>query len=142
MQRNRSIPTPPVVPVLIYPDVRQAVAWLEDVFGFAERLQIGEAHRSQMTYRDGALIVADVRHSQVAPTPGQVTSVVLLRVEDVDAVFARAVAAGSTVVNEPHTWEYGERQATVDDFAGHRWTLSQTVRDVDPAEWGGELKQT
>jgi uncharacterized glyoxalase superfamily protein PhnB len=141
MQRNRSMPTPLVIPVLIYPDVRQAVAWLEQVFGFAERLQIGEDHRSQLAFGEGALIVADVRHAPVPPTPGQVSQLVVLRVDDIDAGFERAVAAGSTVVHEPHTWEYGERQATVDDYAGHRWTLSQTVADVDPAEWGGLLKQ-
>ena len=44
---NRSIPTAPVVPVLIYADVREAVAWLEGAFGFSERVQIGEDHRSQ-----------------------------------------------------------------------------------------------
>ena len=60
----------------------------------------------------------------------------LLRVEDVDAVFERALASGSTVVHEPHTWEYGERQATIDDYAGHRWTLSQTVSDVEPGRVG------
>jgi uncharacterized glyoxalase superfamily protein PhnB len=140
MKRNRSIPAAGVIPVLIYPDVREAVAWLEKVFGFAEALRIGEAHRAQLDYGDGAaLIVADVRRAQVPPTPGVVPSLVLLRVEDVDAVCERARAAGATVVDEPHTWEYGERQATIDDVAGHRWTLSQTVEDVDPADWGGEL---
>jgi|1185.fasta_scaffold423236_2 uncharacterized glyoxalase superfamily protein PhnB len=135
MQSNRSIPSADVIPVLVYPDVREAVAWLESVFGFSERLRIGEAHRSQMTYRDGALIVADVRRAQVPPQPGQVNQLVLLRVEDVDAVVERARAAGATVVEEPHTWEYGERQATIDDPTGHRWTLSQTIEDVDPADW-------
>jgi hypothetical protein len=38
---NRSIPSPVVIPVLIYPDVRDAVAWLGAAFGFVERLQIG-----------------------------------------------------------------------------------------------------
>jgi uncharacterized glyoxalase superfamily protein PhnB len=135
MKSNRSIPSADVIPVLVYPDVREAVAWLESVFGFSERLRIGEAHRSQMTYRDGALIVADVRHAQVPPQPGQVNQLVLLRVEDVDAVVERARAAGATVAEEPRTWEYGERQATIDDPAGHRWTLSQSVEDVDPSDW-------
>jgi uncharacterized glyoxalase superfamily protein PhnB len=40
-------------------------------------------------------------------------------------------------VSGPTTYPYGERQATVRDPAGHAWTLSQTVRDVDPVEWGG-----
>jgi hypothetical protein len=41
MEPNRSIPTSTVIPVLIYPDVREAVAWLSAAFGFAERVRIG-----------------------------------------------------------------------------------------------------
>jgi uncharacterized glyoxalase superfamily protein PhnB len=62
----------------------------------------------------------------------------MLRIEDCDAAVQRAVAHGATVIDEPTTWEYGERQATLDDYAGHRWTLSQTVADTAPEEWGGE----
>src|SRR5581483_5790984 len=61
MKSNRSVPAATVIPELIYPDVREAVAWLEAAFGFTERVRIGENHRSQMRYGDGALIVADVR---------------------------------------------------------------------------------
>jgi uncharacterized glyoxalase superfamily protein PhnB len=139
VKRNRSIPDATVIPVLVYPDVREAVAFLEAAFGFEERLRIGENHRSQLRFGDGALIVADVRHAQRPPTPGDVTHVVVLRVEDVDALCERARAHGATIVMEPTTFEYGERQATIDDYAGHRWTLSQTVEDADPAEWGGVL---
>jgi uncharacterized glyoxalase superfamily protein PhnB len=45
---NRSAPPATVTPVLIYPEVRAAVAWLEGAFGFQERVRIGEAHRSQL----------------------------------------------------------------------------------------------
>jgi uncharacterized glyoxalase superfamily protein PhnB len=139
MLSNRSIPSPLVIPVLIYPDVREAVAWLGSTFGFVERLRIGEAHRAQLRFGDAALIVADVRHDKRPPRPGEVTSEVILRVDDVDALYEKALAAGARSVTEPTSWEYGERQATVDDFAGHRWTLSQTLADVHPSEWGGEL---
>ena len=61
MKPNRSIPAATVVPVLVYPDVRAAVAWLEAAFGFRERVKIGEDHRSQLSFGDGAVIVADVR---------------------------------------------------------------------------------
>src|SRR5436190_106398 len=62
---NRSIPAATVVPVLIYPDVRAAVRWLTEAFGFEERLRIGEEHRSQLKAGDGgAVIVADVRREQ------------------------------------------------------------------------------
>ena len=136
---NRSAPPATVTPVLVYPDVRGAVAWLERAFGFEERVRIGEAHRSQMRVgEDGAIVVADVRHDQVAPGGGVVTQVIKVRVPDVDAAFARAREADAKVLQEPHTWEYGERSGVIEDPAGHRWELTQTVRDVDPAEWGGE----
>ena len=86
MRRNRSIPAATVVPVLVYPDVRQAVAWLERVFGFAERVRIGEDHRSQVSVGEGAV---------------------------------------------PYE---------VEDLAGHRWTFSETLKDVAPEEWGGETR--
>jgi uncharacterized glyoxalase superfamily protein PhnB len=48
MLTNRSAPPATVTPVLVYPDVRAAVAWLEAAFGFEERVRIGDAHRAQM----------------------------------------------------------------------------------------------
>ena len=56
MKPNRSIPSATVIPVLVYPDVREAVRWLGDAFGFEERVRIGEAHRSQLRVGDGAVI--------------------------------------------------------------------------------------
>ncbi len=138
MLTNRSAPPATVTPVLVYPDVRGAVAWLEEAFGFEERVRIGDAHRSQLKVgEDGAIVVADVRRDQVAPTGGVVTQLLKVRVPDVDAAFARAREAGARVLEEPQTYEYGERSCVVEDPGGHRWELTQTVRDVDPAEWGG-----
>jgi uncharacterized glyoxalase superfamily protein PhnB len=138
MLTNRSAPPATVTPVLFYPDVRTAVAFLEAAFGFGERVRIGEDHRAQLRFgEDGALVVADVRHSQVAPSGGVVTQLIKLRVEDVDAAFARARDAGAHVLQEPETYEYGERSCVVEDPAGHRWELTQSVRDVEPEEWGG-----
>jgi uncharacterized glyoxalase superfamily protein PhnB len=139
MLTNRSAPPATVTPVLVYPDVRAAVEWLARAFGFEERVRIGEAHRAQLSAgADGAIVVADVRHDKVAPSGGVVTQEIKLRVPDVDAAFARARDAGAKALEEPHTWEYGERSGVVEDLAGHRWELTQTLRDVDPAEWGGE----
>jgi uncharacterized glyoxalase superfamily protein PhnB len=136
---NRSIPNATVVPVLVYPDVREAVAWLESAFGFSERVRIGESHRAQLAFGDGAVIVADVRHAQRPPRPDEVTHVVMLRVDDVDAMCERARAQGARVVMEPTSFEYGERQCRVEDPCGHHWTLSQTLEDVHPEAWGGTL---
>ena len=64
---------------------------------------------------------------------------VMVPVPDVDAHHAAAVAAGARVLNPPTTHRYGERQYSVIDPGGHRWTFSQSVDDSDPATWGGEL---
>ena len=72
MKPNRSIPASQVVPILVYPDVREAVAWLTEAFGFAERVRIGENHRSQLRFGDGAVIVADVRRDRRPPLAGEV----------------------------------------------------------------------
>ena len=139
MLTNRSAPPATVTPVLIYPDVRAAVEWLQSAFGFEEKVRIGDAHRSQLAFgTDGALVVADVRRDKVAPSGGVVTQEIKLRVDDVDAALARAREAGAQVLEEPTTWEYGERSCLVEDPFGHRWELTQTVQDVDPAEWGGD----
>ena len=139
MLTNRSAPPATVTPVLIYPDVRAAVEWLQSALGFEEKVRIGDAHRSQLAFgTDGALVVADVRRDKVAPSGGVVTQEIKLRVDDVDAALARALEAGAVVHEEPKTYEYGERSCLVEDPFGHRWELTQTVQDVDPAEWGGE----
>ncbi len=138
MLTNRSAPPVTVTPVLIYPDVRAAVAWLQSAFGFGERVRIGDAHRAQLRVgTDGAVVVADVRREQVAPEGGVVTHLVKVRVADVDAAFGRARDVGARVLEEPTTYEYGERSCVLEDLAGHRWELTQTVRDVEPEEWGG-----
>ena len=127
-----------MTPVLIYPDVRAAVAWLEAAFGFEERVRIGDAHRAQLRVgADGAVVVADARADQVAPSAGVVTHVVKVRVQDVDAACERARVFGAGVLEEPMTWEYGERSCLLEDLGGHRWELTQTLRDVEPEEWGG-----
>jgi uncharacterized glyoxalase superfamily protein PhnB len=137
MQPNRSIPSSAVVPVLIYPDVRAAVAWLEAAFGFAERVRIGENHRAQLSFGDGAVIAGDVRGERRAPRPGEVTHSVMVRVDDARAHCERARGQGARIVMEPTDFEYGERQYTAEDLAGHQWTFSQTLADVAPEAWGG-----
>src|SRR5215813_13425100 len=137
MKRNRSVPEATVIPVLIYRDVREAVVWLAQVFGFAERVRIGENHRSQPRFGDGALIVADVRGDRRPPRPGEVTHSVTVRVEDARAHCEQAREHGARILMEPTDFEYGERQYSAEDFAGHRWTFSQTLADVAPEAWGG-----
>jgi len=127
-----------VIPVLIYPDVRAAVAWLCAAFGFVERVRIGENHRAQLGFGDGGLIVGDVRGDRRPPTPGQVTHSVMVRVDDVRAHYERARQHDARILMEPTDFEYGERQYSAEDPAGHQFTFTETLADVAPEEWGGE----
>lgn len=137
MKSNRSIPSATVIPVLIYADVREAVAWLRAAFGFVERVQIGESHRSQLKVGDGAVIIGDVRGDRRPPREGEVTHAVLVRVEDARAHCERARAHGARILIEPTDMLFGERQYNAEDFAGHQWTFSETLADVAPETWGG-----
>ncbi|MFE2884641.1 VOC family protein [Streptomyces sp. NPDC059272] len=137
MKPNRSIPASTVIPVLSYPDVRAAVAWLRAAFGFVERVRIGEDHRAQLGFGNGAVIVADAGNDRRPPRPGEVTHSVMVRVENVRAHCAQAREHGARIVMEPTDFAYGERQYTADDLAGHRWTFSETLADVAPEDWGG-----
>ena len=139
MRPNRSIPSAVVIPVLICPDVRAAVSWLSEAFGFVERVRIGEDHRSQLSFGDGAVIIGDVRNERRPPRAGEVTHSVMVRVDDVDAHCERGRAHGARILMEPTDFEYGERQYTAEDPAGHHWTFSETIADVAPEAWGGTL---
>ncbi|HXR13112.1 MAG TPA: VOC family protein [Solirubrobacteraceae bacterium] len=137
MRFNRSIPPAAVIPVLIYPDVREAVDWLVAAFGFAERVWIGENHRAQLSFGDGALIVGDIRGDRLAPRQGEVTHSVVVRVEDAAAHCAHAREHGARILEEPIDHPYGECQYSAEDPWRHQWTFSQTLADVAPEEWGG-----
>lgn len=134
MKTNRLVPPVTVVPVLAYPDVRGAVEWLTAAFGFVERTRIGEYHRSQMSIGDdGAVIVV---HGQGDAPVDASSYLVRVRVEDVTSLVERAVAHGAVVVEPPTDREYGERDCTLVDLAGHRWQLAETLHDVAPEDVG------
>src|SRR5678815_2571264 len=113
-----------------YTDVTIAARWLCDVFGFTERLRIG-SHRIQLHVGDGAVVVVEAEGDAGS-------SRVMAPVDDGDAHYAHARAAGAKVLGEPTTYPFGERQYSVIDIGGHRWTFTQTVADSDPTTWGGE----
>lgn len=129
-----------MTPVLTVADVRLAVAWYAEVFGFVEHVRIGDGHRSQLGLPDGPpaeLVVAEVRPGRRTPERGH-SHQVMLKVADVALVLETALARNALLVEPAHDWEYGERQAVIDDPFGHQWVLNQTLTDVAPEQWGGE----
>ncbi len=139
MLLNRSIPAATVIPVLSYPDVNEAAAWLCGAFGFSVRLRIGD-HRVQLNVGDGAVVVRELRSNEASGALGAGHSV-MIRVEDADAHCKRAKEHGARILLEPETHPFGERQYTAHDPAGHAWTFSQSVADVHPEEWGGTAEE-
>jgi uncharacterized glyoxalase superfamily protein PhnB len=144
--RNRSVPDASVIPVLAdVPDVPDATEWLCRAFGFQERLRIGR-HRAQLVFGDGAVIVTQL--AVVGADPGAALSVP----STTAATHGRArpcrrrpahpeqaVRSGARIIHPPADHPYGERQYTAEDPGGHRWTFSESLADVDPADWGGTL---
>jgi PhnB protein len=138
MLLNRSAPHARVVTVLTVSDVRAAVDWYARVFGFVEHVRIGEGHRAQLGLPGGPaaeLIVAEVRPGRRTPTALR-SHQVMLKVDDAAATVERARAGGATIVNPINDWEYGERQATVDDPFGHQWVITETYVDTAPEAFG------
>jgi uncharacterized glyoxalase superfamily protein PhnB len=141
LKKNHSAPNAAVIPVLYYPDVRAAVEWLTTALPFTERLRIGD-HRCQLVHGNGAIVVAKPGgHANAPPSTLQSPGAhsVMLRVTGINALFGRVQAAGARVLAEPADHGYGERQCSFLDPWGHPWTLSETIFDSDPADWGGEL---
>jgi uncharacterized glyoxalase superfamily protein PhnB len=131
MLSNRSVPPCTVIPVLSYPDVGAAADWLCQAFVFTVRLRIGN-HRIQMKVGDGCLVVRE------GNVPADDSHSVMVRVVDAESHCERARQHGARILTPPTDYPYGERQYSALDFAGHRWTFTQSIADVVPETWGGE----
>jgi uncharacterized glyoxalase superfamily protein PhnB len=59
-------------------------------------------------------------------------------VDDVDAHYARAVAAGAEIRQAPEDMPYGDRRYDAYDLEGQLWSFATRVREVAPEEWGAE----
>ena len=97
----------------------------------------GRIGHAELRIGDSVIMLADEAPARgyrgPAATGGTPVSL-LLYVEDVDAVFARAIAAGATERRPVENQFYGDRSGTLADPFGHVWTLATHVEDVHPEE--------
>lgn len=144
MIANRSAPTATVVPILVYDDVAAALDFLTRAFGFTERLRAeygGSINHAQMDVGECSIIIGKQGGPFRAPHDSStVSQYATVHVENVDAHFARAKAAGAAILKAPQDMPFGVRQYTATDIGGHWWTFSQNIRDVAPEEWGAKLR--
>ena len=140
----------PIAPHLVYEDVGTAIAWLCETFGFVERFRYGPEGNlvgAQLAVGEGAIFLIRPRKGQSPdwadkatfrpPQPDEVTHSLSVPVEDVDHHYEHTRQCGAHILRPPETYAFGERQYTVEDLAGHRWTFTQSVADAAPEDWGG-----
>jgi uncharacterized glyoxalase superfamily protein PhnB len=128
-----------VAPYLFYESVGPAAEWLQTAFGFSEvvsyRDDRDDVTYAELSYAGSPIMVGRFgRHYRNPKSTGYVSQLVFVQVDDVDAHFARAVAAGATILEPVSDKPYGMRQYTAEDPEGHRWAFGQPVRDVSPEE--------
>ncbi len=131
---NRSMPSNTIIPVLIYADIEDAALWLIKTLGFKMRWKAG-THRAQLTFNDATIAITE--GTKIPRNPRMYHSLII-RVDNVDAHYQRALDSGADIDDPPTDFPYGERQYTIEDIGGHRWTFSQSIADVAPESWGGK----
>ena len=136
------MPTDSVLPHVVYRDVPRAVAWLSAHFGFTEHYRYGEpVSGAQMVLGNACIMVHGERPDSASPSRlgGRGTQSLTVFVEDVEAHYERAKAAGAVIVEELHETCYGELQYGAEDPDGHHWLFSRHAHDVSPEEWGATI---
>jgi uncharacterized glyoxalase superfamily protein PhnB len=130
-----------IAPYLSYDDAPAAIAFLCEAFGFEEhyRMQMedGRIGHAELTFADNALMLASSYPEMGFTGPSKLPAVhsqLHVVVEDVDAHFARAKAAGATILAEPADQPHGDRSYRAVDPEGHRWIFSTPVRAMTPDE--------
>jgi uncharacterized glyoxalase superfamily protein PhnB len=120
---------PTVWPALRYDDAPGAVRFLVDVFGFREALVVpddsGDIVHAELRWPEGgAVMLGSTKHTEgthAEMKPG--VSAVYVVTDDVDAVYARAGAAGMDFPDKLHDTDYGSRTFTTRDPEGNLWTF-------------------
>jgi PhnB protein len=131
----------PITPYLLYEDCDAALKFLSDAFGFEEVLRYkgaaGYVNHAEMRLGDSIIYMGDPGDDYRNPAKlGAATVLVMVPVEDVQAVFERARDAGAEITEEPTDQDYGERRFGAHDPEGHAWFFSQAIREVAPEDWG------
>ncbi len=135
-----------ITPYLLYEDVASALDWLRDAFGFEEVLRFkgesGEVNHAEMRIGGDSLYLGDPGGDYRSPKQlGQRSSLVHVYVDDVDAHFERAKAAGAEIEREPTDQPYGDRRYDAYDLEGQLWSFATRGKEVPPEEWGAKVSR-
>jgi uncharacterized glyoxalase superfamily protein PhnB len=131
-----------IVPMLAYADAPAALDFLCEAFGFEVRFRMdmpdGTVGHAEVGYRGNVVMLASAWREGGLASPRELADVhaqVYCRVDDVDDVDAhwvRARAAGATLVGEPEDQRHGERSYRALDPEGHRWIFATPLGGAAP----------
>jgi len=143
-------PIPPgyasVTPYLIVRGAAKAIDFYQRAFGAVELFRLdgpdGTLAHAEIKIGNSPVMLADGTSGYPDPlTLGGSSVSFMIYVPDVDAAFARAIAAGATAKRPVADQFYGDRTGTLADPFGHVWSLATHVEDVAPEEMDRRLKE-
>jgi PhnB protein len=128
-------------PYLIIKDATRAIEFYKKAFGATELMcradPSGRIGHAEIRIGNSPIMLADEAPEMGYRSPQSLGSSpvsILLYVEDVDAVFSQAVAAGAKVERPVKDQFYGDRSGGVTDPFGHVWHIATHIEDVAPEE--------
>ncbi len=132
---------PRVMPYLIVDGAAEAIDFYGTVLGTTEQMRMdasdGKVAHAELAIGDSVIMLADESPDMGALAPGSVGGspvTMHVYVEDVDAVFQRAIEAGAKARRNVEDKFYGDRGGEFEDPFGHRWSVATHVEDVPPEE--------
>ena len=137
-----------VTSYLIVRGAARAIDFYQRAFGATELFRLpmpgGRIGHAELRIGGGVVMLADEMPEMGHKSPqtlGGTPVSLLFYVPDVDATFARALAAGGTSVKPLQNQFYGDRSGTLTDPFGHVWTVATHVEDVAPDEMDRRMKK-
>ena len=132
---------PRVSPYLIVDGAADAIEFYKTVLGATERMRMPAPNNTvghaELQIDESVIMLADEFPDMGARAPksvGGTPVTIAVYVEDVDDVFARALATGAKSLREVENQFYGDRSGQFEDPWGHKWSVATHVEDVPPDE--------
>jgi PhnB protein len=132
-----------ITPYLFVRGAASAIAFYKKVFGATEIHSMADANgrilHAELRMGDSVIMLADENAQMGALSPlsiGGVSSAFYVYLANVDEVVEKAVLAGAKLDRPVENQFYGDRNGTVIDPFGHKWSIATHVEDVPPEEIG------
>ncbi len=126
-----------VTPYLICRDAAKAIDFYKRAFGAEERMRFsepgGKVGHAEIQIGDSTIMLADEYPEMGFKSPTSIGGTpvsILLYLENVDARFKQAIAAGAREMRPVKDQFYGDRSGTLVDPFGHVWTLATHMEDL------------